>query len=99
MTGSRLARFVFLAMVSTAGLAGPMAICAQTPAYADPQVSDLAVRAAKLALAGQFDDASSAAKQSRDDAAIKLVELIYLRDHPNEAGYARIMDFLNVAPN
>ena len=32
-------------------------------------------------------------------AAIKLVELIYLRDHPNDAGYQRIMAFLDIAPN
>lgn len=98
MTGSRLVRFLFLAMVSSASLAAPMAISAQTPALAQPQVSDLAVRAAKLALAGQFEDAGSAARQSRDGAALKLVELIYLRDHPNEAGYGRIMDFLDAAP-
>ena len=29
---------------------------------------------------------------------IKLVELIYLRDHPNDAGYQRILAFLDIAP-
>ena len=75
-----------------------MVISAQQAAIAAPQVSDLAVQAARLALAGKFEDAGSAARQSRDEAAIKLVELIYLRDHPNEAGYGRIMEFLNAAP-
>ena len=38
-------------------------------------------------------------QRSGDIAAIKLVELIYLRDHPNDAGYQRIMAFLDAAPN
>ena len=99
MTRSRLVRLAFLAMVSAAGLIAPMAVSALRPALADPQVSSLAVEAARLALAGKFEDAGTAAEKSKDAAAIKLVELIYLRDHPNEAGYSRIMDFLNVAPN
>ena len=98
MTCSRLARYLFGALVGTASLAAPLAISAQQAAIAAPQVSDLAVQAARLALAGKFEDAGSAAQQSRDQAAIKLVELIYLRDHPNEAGYGRIMEFLNAAP-
>ena len=43
--------------------------------------------------------AGRAAERSGDIAAIKLVELIYLRDHPNAAGYQRIMAFLDIAPN
>jgi len=42
--------------------------------------------------------AGDAAQRSGDTAAIKLVELIYLRDHPNDAGYQRIMAFLDIAP-
>lgn len=67
-------------------------------AAAAPDVSNLAVQAARLALDGKFEAAGAAAKRSGDPAAVKLVELIYLRDHPNEAGYGRIMDFLDSAP-
>ncbi len=38
------------------------------------------------------------AQQSGDQAAIKLVELLYLRDHGPEAGYPRIIAFLEAAP-
>jgi soluble lytic murein transglycosylase len=62
------------------------------------QPSANAVEAAKLALKGNFIDAGKLAERSGDEAAIKLVELLYLRDHWKEAGYARIMDFLNAAP-
>jgi soluble lytic murein transglycosylase len=67
-------------------------------AMAAPQVSQAAVNAAALALKGNFPAAGAAARQSGDEAAIKLVELFYLRDHWDEAGYGRIMAFLNVAP-
>jgi soluble lytic murein transglycosylase len=38
------------------------------------------------------------AKRSGDGAAVKFVELLYLRDHGPEAGYVRIMAFLEAAP-
>ncbi len=65
-------------------------------AFAVP--SNLAVEAVKKALGGDFVNAGVLANQSGDQAAIKLVELIYLRDHGPEAGYPRILAFLNAAP-
>jgi soluble lytic murein transglycosylase len=62
------------------------------------QPSANAIEATKLALKGNFIDAGKLAERSGDAAAIKLVELLYLRDHWKDAGYARIMDFLNAAP-
>ena len=57
------------------------------------------MEAARLAIKGDFVAAGEAAQRSGDAAAIKLVELIYLRDHPNDAGYQRILAFLDMAPN
>ncbi len=61
--------------------------------------SDLAADSVRKALAGDFAAAGNLAKQSGDQAAIKFVELLYLRDHGPEAGYARIMAFFDAAPN
>jgi soluble lytic murein transglycosylase len=58
-----------------------------------------AVDAIKAALAGDFMSAGAAAQQSGDMAAVKLVELIFLRDKGADAGYDRVMAFLNAAPN
>ena len=66
------------------------------PALAMP--SGLAVQAVKMALTGDYLGAGAIAKQSGDQAAIKLVELLFLRDHGAQAGYERIHDFLNAAP-
>jgi soluble lytic murein transglycosylase len=68
-------------------------------AMAAPQVSANGVVAARLALKGDFSGAGAAAQRSGDQAAVKLVELFYLRDHWRDAGYGRIMAFLNAAPN
>jgi soluble lytic murein transglycosylase len=57
-----------------------------------------AVNAIRMALKGDFAGAGRAADSSGDQAAIKLVELLYLRDHGAEAGHQRIMDFLAHAP-
>ncbi len=73
-----------------------LALTAPSMAFAAP--SSLAVQAAQRALAGDFTAAAALARQSQDQAAIKLVELIYLKDHGGEAGYTRIVDFLNAAP-
>lgn len=59
----------------------------------------LAVQAIQHALSGDFQTGGSLAAQSGDQAAVKLVELLYLRDHGAEAGYSRIMGFLDAAPN
>lgn len=56
------------------------------------------LEAVRQALAGDFASGSASAQQSGDAAAIKLVEMLYLRDHPAEAGYARVMAFLSAAP-
>ena len=93
---SRLALQLFL---GCAFLTAPGIPLLQPQAHAEPQVSRLAIDAAKAAFAGNFVDAGNLAQRSGDPAAIKLVELIYLRDHPKEAGYQRILDFLNAAPN
>ena len=68
------------------------------PSIAFAAASSLAVQAAQKALSGDFTGAGALAQQSRDPAAIKLVELIYLKDHGGSAGYSRIVDFLNGAP-
>jgi soluble lytic murein transglycosylase len=60
--------------------------------------SGLAVQAVRVALTGDFLGAGQMATQSGDQAAIKLVELLFLRDHGAQAGYQRIHDFLNAAP-
>ncbi|HUR42725.1 MAG TPA: lytic transglycosylase domain-containing protein [Aestuariivirga sp.] len=90
MIKATLIRILLWALVSTGGLVAVHAAAAKAP--------PLTVQAAKLALAGNFMDAGAAAKRSEDEAAVKLVELLYLRDHSEEAGYARIMAFLNAAP-
>jgi soluble lytic murein transglycosylase len=87
---------VALAAATATATASPHAITSS--AQAAPKVSGLAVQAAKLALKGEFVEAGATAQRSGDAAAIKLVELLYLRDHPNDAGYRRIMDFLDAAP-
>ncbi|WP_196502588.1 lytic transglycosylase domain-containing protein [Aestuariivirga litoralis] len=69
---------------------------AMEPAHA---ASGTAVEAAKRALAGDFGSAGPLAQQSGDSAAIKLVELFYLKDHGSEAGYDRVMAFVNGAPD
>ncbi len=60
--------------------------------------SSLAVEAVQLALAGDFMTAGDMAQRSGDGSAVKLVELLYLKDHGAQAGYARIMAFLQAAP-
>jgi soluble lytic murein transglycosylase len=60
--------------------------------------SGLAVQAVKRALTGDFIGGGDLAQRSGDGAAVKLVELLYLRDHGAQAGYGRIMAFLEAAP-
>ncbi len=69
-----------------------------SPATAAPKASSLAVQAAEVALRGDFSNAGAMAQRSGDMAAIKLVEFLYLRDHWKDAGYSRVMEFLNAAP-
>ena len=81
------------------GLASSAAILA-LPIVSTVQAmpTGLAVQAVERALAGDFMNAGPLASRSGDGAAVKLVELIFLRDHGAEAGYQRIVDFLNNAP-
>jgi soluble lytic murein transglycosylase len=58
----------------------------------------LAVQAVDSAFKGQYGNAGTLANRSGDPVAKKLVELIYLRDHWNSAGYQRIMSFLDASP-
>ena len=95
----RFVRISFLALAAATALAAPAVYAPDGQALAAPKVSGLAVQATKLALKGGFAEAGQLAKRSGDAAAIKLVELLYLRDHPNDAGYQRIMAFLDAAPN
>lgn len=60
--------------------------------------SGLAVQAVRTALSGDFASAGDLARRSNDASAVKMVELLYLRDHGAQAGYERIMAFLQAAP-
>ena len=97
-------RFNQFLRVSLIALAAATAVVAPQPwggvsaVMAESGPSAEAVTAAQLALKGDFVAAGEAAQRSGDVAAVKLVELIYLRDHPNDAGYQRIMNFLDSAP-
>lgn len=99
MRVSRFFRVSLLALAATTAAVTPGLYSTQGGVVlAAAQPSSLAIQAAKLALAGNFVAAGEAAQRSGDMAAIKLVELIYLRDHPNDAGYPRILYFLETAP-
>lgn len=84
------------ALLASAGL-GLMPAGLASAAFATP--SNLVVEAARKALAGDFVNGGDLAKRSGDSAAIKFVEMFYLRDHGSEAGYVRIMAFLDAAPH
>ena len=92
----RVAGFVLAAATGFGALTG---FEANGQPHSAPKVSNIAVYAVELAFKGDFIQASHVARRSGDPAAMNLVELFYLRDKPNEAGYQRIMAFLDVAPN
>lgn len=94
----RVCRAALFGLLLSSALVPLSSIIAPSTSFAEPQVSNLAVQAADLALKGNFADAGSLAARSGDPAAIKLVEMLYLKDHGKDAGYARIMDFLAAAP-
>jgi soluble lytic murein transglycosylase len=58
----------------------------------------LAGQAIQYALKGDFLTGGEMAQRSGDQAAVKLVELLFLRDHGQETGFPRIIAFLNAAP-
>jgi soluble lytic murein transglycosylase len=74
-----------------------IALCPINVAQAGP--SNLAIQAIQFAMKGDFQTGGEYAARSGDQAAVKLVELLFLRDHGGDAGYARIMAFLEAAPN
>ena len=90
------ARLLFIALIGSTALTVAPPISA--PVLAAPQVSRAAANAADAAFNGKYQDASAFAAQSGDPVAVKLVELIYLRNNWKEAGYSRIMAFLDAAP-
>lgn len=79
------------------GLFAATAVAAM-PFAAAPAVASAATESIRAALKGDFVNAGGLAQQSGDPAAIKLVELLFLRDKGAKAGYARIMNFLEAAP-
>ena len=99
MRFNRFLRISLLALAAATLTAAPAPMVEIPSAWAQAKPSAQAVEAARLALKGDFVEAGRAAERSGDVAAIKLVELIYLRDRPNDAGYQRIMAFLDIAPN
>ena len=99
MRFQRFLRISLLALAAATATATPVLVAGPETAWADTKPSGAAVEAARLALKGDFVAAGRAAERSGDVAAMKLVELIYLRDKPNDAGYQRIMAFLDTAPN
>ena len=86
-------------MKSVSGLSALAILPVSLSQIAQAMPSDLAVEALRKAVAGDYLTAGDLAKQSGDQAAVKFVELLYLRDHGPEAGYARIMAFVDAAPN
>jgi soluble lytic murein transglycosylase len=76
--------------------AAPLAL--RSPASAFGEAANPAVDAVRFALAGNYNAAIPLATQSGNTTAIKVVEMLYLKDKPAEAGYARILNFLNTAP-
>ncbi len=89
-----LAGFVVLAAPLADFHASPLA----TSAAQASDFSGASLRAADLAMRGNFSDATSAAMQSQDAATIKYVEFLYLKEQWNEAGYSRVMRFLEASP-
>jgi soluble lytic murein transglycosylase len=88
-------RFVFAGLLALPLMAATSLTLPLTTIEAQAsQASD----AAERALAGDFSAAISLAKNSGDPAAIKLVELLYLKDQGQRASYSRIMSFLSNAP-
>ncbi|MCA3560656.1 MAG: lytic transglycosylase domain-containing protein [Aestuariivirga sp.] len=95
---SRFLRISLIAIAATTALVAPGFVLQSSVVLAASEPSPAAIEAAKLALGGDFAAAGEAAQRSDDPAAIKLVELIFLRDRPNDAGYQRIIAFLDTAP-
>ena len=93
-----LGRLVIGSVLMSTALVSTAVIFTPAIAVAAKQATSPAVHAIELALKGEFSDAGPLAQRSGDEAAIKLVELLFLRDHWDDVGYSRIMNFLNAAP-
>ncbi len=93
-----LGRLVIGSVLMSSALVSTAVIFTPAIAVAAKQATSPAVHAIELALKGEFSDAGPLAQRSGDEAAIKLVELLFLRDHWDDVGYSRIMNFLNAAP-
>ncbi|WP_421695373.1 transglycosylase SLT domain-containing protein [Aestuariivirga sp.] len=96
---SQFLRISLMALATSTAVVSPGFLSGTGFVLAAANPSGAAIEAARLAVKGDFVAAGEAAQRSGDVAAIKLVELIYLRDHPNDAGYQRILAFLDSAPN
>jgi soluble lytic murein transglycosylase len=81
------------------GLFSASAIAFYPIKNAEAGASGLAIQAIQFAMKGDFQTGGEYAARSGDQSAVKLVELLFLRDHGGDAGYARIMAFLEAAPN
>ena len=92
-------RLVAFALAAATGFGAVSNFEANAQPHSAPRVSGIATYAVELAFKGDFIRAGGLARRSSDGAAMKLVELLYLRDSPNDAGYQRIMSFLDAAPN
>ncbi len=92
-------RVVAFVLAAATEFGAPFGFEANAQPHSAPKVSSLAVYAVELGFKGDFIRAGHVARRSDDPAAMNLVELFYLRDRPNEAGYQRIMAFLDAAPN
>ena len=98
MSFGRFGRLLFIAALSTTALALPVVPDFIAPvSSAAAAVNSKAVAAVSAAFKGRYSEAGALAEQSGDPAAVKLVELIYLRNNWKEAGYTRIMAFINNA--
>ncbi len=63
-----------------------------------PARQDLATRAVKAALGRHYEEARALALRSRDPAAVKLVEWLYLRGNPKDARAPELMAFVDANP-
>lgn len=92
-------RVVGLVLAVVTGVGALPGSGANAHPHSAPKFLGVATYAVEMAFTGDFIRGASLASRSGDGAAMKLVELLYLRDRPNEAGYQRIMAFLDAAPN
>jgi len=98
MQNRALGRLIIGSLLMCTAVVSAVEVFTPATAIAAKKATNPSVHAIELALKGHFSDAGPLAQRSGDEAAVKLVELLYLRDHWDDAGYSRIMNFLNAAP-